>query len=386
MKHLFNFSLIIATLALYVSAPFNFATTNAYLVHSPSASVQYVNDTPADFISSLKPIGSCFNASEALEFDWFAPSVVNEVYPKIILESPEWLSAQLINWAYAIILRDLMNHKNITLVNRQTDLSRYPSPVSIFTRLSLSQTHFYPETWMSYYYNDPEKVGGLVDTSLSIGYQGLEGLYVLPSLLSKFSNTEAPEYYRVLKKPSVWSVLESAGNTSVASVCDLPICAPLGIFRTSLCKASPSDCKLVLHATKDWSPSIIENILENNNFNAELKYPVSYDSMKDTVIDRQRRGIETIFYSWEPDPFPEKINATRVVFKRNAECGDLDNGVSIVPGHMCDLDTFELKKSIWRGLETYDQAAYLLAKQISFTLPSIKGHVKLCGRSQAKPI
>eukprot|EP01135_Chromosphaera_perkinsii_P010925 Nk52_evm9s2284 gene=Nk52_evmTU9s2284 len=356
--------LLLPSLLLSLSPPPVDANDNV-LAYSPSAQSQY-QDQPGDFLFNLGT--GCVSEEEVTELNWFSSSAT---YPKIIIETGEWLSSQILGVLCGVLLRDFMNHKNVTVIQRGTDLAPYPHPGNVLTRQTLGQTHFYPETWMQYYGDDPERLQDLVDTSLSIGYRGLEGFYVLPSLLSKFGETTAPEYYRNLRTSTVWSGLEPAGNASVPSVCSKQLCGSIDLYRTSACVADASACRLVLHGFQEWTLGKLENMLENNAFNAELKYPNSYDEMKDIVRDRKRRGVDTMFYSWVPDPFPGEIGAERVFFPRAGSCAVDNDGVNIVPGAKCDLADFDLKKMIWKGLKEYDVGAQLFAEKFTLTLPQI---------------
>ena len=337
------------------------------LVDSPTAIVQY-EDFAGDQILPIQNT-TCLSKEDARDFDWFSSTPVSHL---VIIESGGWESIDFLSYAFALILRDVMNRENVTIVNRVQGSSPVPSPHSRPSRLANGQSHVLIEGWWTPVYNhflekkSIERVGDL-------GFRGQEGIFMTPQGMAQFGDTDTPEWWRSLRKANVWSTFEQSGNTSVPTACTLNLCKGNPSFTSSQCDASPSTCKTVHHVKDNWAGTVVESMMENNGFAAEVRYLGSPDALKSLVRDRIARSVATLFYWYSPDPLLSETNATRVNFSPySPECYHVQDFTNI--GTMdCDFEDFALKKVVWSGLENYDPELKKLVSSLTISLHQVNG-------------
>jgi len=113
----------------------------------------------------------------------------------------------------------------------------------------------------------------------------------------------------------------SAFNTRLRNAALIPVaqCIPEGttydMIREDPEWTSPY-CKEFLHPDAGWDVAYFEAVIVNLKLNLTVSY-LGYDNMYETLLNRSRDNIPTIFYWWEPEGLLVKIDAGQVCSRRN---------------------------------------------------------------------
>eukprot|EP01135_Chromosphaera_perkinsii_P011916 Nk52_evm33s2531 gene=Nk52_evmTU33s2531 len=272
-----------------------------------------------------------------------------------------------------------MNRKSLTIVARTLSVHAFPSPHSRGSRLAKGQSHILLEVWdVSQAKSYPIFVArGEIEELGTIGYPGGEGIYMTPQAITTFGDSEAPEWYRVLKKSNVQTIFEPAFNSSIkGSNCQVQICQPNGYTTTTLCDASPAKCKLALHPFMQWGPAIVESMLNSQDFPVQMM-AVTASEVRTIVADRIKRNAAPILlYWWFPDPFVVDNGLVRVEWPPySTECYEAHD-TSKITKLPCQYPQQELKRAVWHGLKNRDSSAYSLAKNFKMSAGRLNALMK----------
>ena len=239
-----------------------------------------------------------------------------------------WLSSVLSTEIFHIILREAMN---VPVV---------PVPYSYWYEdlLCCDQSLISVEAWGDSTSYDEE--AQLLMRRLPLGYEGMSNLYVARfvaeryPLLATYHSLHIRDYVsifpRAFSTPCEYLLQnESLGCVDGNYLCDQSTAwnftrCDHGRFVPPQCDAArggdPSYCGEIIHADPAWDTGFFEGLVKNLNLNFTVAY-VGVNRLPDFVSNATARNESQIFYWYEPDALPSRLQAQAIQFSRpSREC------------------------------------------------------------------
>jgi len=292
----------------------------------------------------------CYTPEEVEAHPNFGWNPAERNMPIAVIETNKWQSHNMSGIFLSYLLRDIIGMDTISVVN-----SNVAEGSTAYTRIDNDIIHTNLEIWThnkAYEGQENEFVfqKRTVQSPGSIGYTGRVGWYI-PSRIVDANPDIIIEYWRALQQPEILALFPPYGTTPAGKnedgsfVCSEDFCTD-GVYVPPRCKGRENECVEFWHVAPNWSTTVNEQMVRNNELDVVVVYLGDFSAYLDHVSDCEAGNLDyaCMFYLWRPEAFLSTNKYTRMVFPEvTFACTNAEG--SVTEGDLnCDYETDILQK------------------------------------------